>query len=160
MQLHTITTKNNPRRSKRIGRGGKRGKTSGRGTKGQKARAGHRIRPEARDIIKRIPKRRGYGKNRARTVSDAYEYRAVVNLGVLEAHFEQGDTVSPETLLHKRIISRRGGKLPEVKLLGEGTLTKKLTVVNCMLSSGAKDALEKAGGSVLENVASGSNTAS
>jgi large subunit ribosomal protein L15 len=46
-----------------VARGGKRGKTAGRGTKGQKARAGHKIRPEIRDVIKRIPKMRGRGKN-------------------------------------------------------------------------------------------------
>lgn len=136
------------RSPKRVGRGGKRGKTSGRGTKGQKARAGHRIRPEARDIIKRIPKRRGYGKNRARTVSDAVEYRVAINLHTLEDRFEGGEVVSPATLLEKGIISRRGGKLPEVKLLGDGNLSKKLTISACLLSKSAREAVEKAGGVV------------
>ena len=57
---------------RRVGRGqsSTRGKQSGRGGKGQTARAGAKIRPALRDIIKKIPKRRGYGKNRGRTVVD------------------------------------------------------------------------------------------
>jgi large subunit ribosomal protein L15 len=148
MQLHNVHTGMASRTRKRIGRGGKRGKTSGRGTKGQKARAGHRIRPEARDIIKRIPKRRGFGKNRARTVSDAFEYRVIVNLNTLENRFEGGAVVSPATLLDKGVISRRGGKFPEVKLLGDGELSKKLSVSGCLLSKSAREAIEKAGGTV------------
>ena len=66
MQLHQLQPKHSKKRKKIVGRGGKRGKTSGRGHKGQKARAGHRIRPEERDAIKKIPKKRGHGKNRAR----------------------------------------------------------------------------------------------
>src|SRR3954471_18643480 len=58
------------REYRRIGRGqgSTRGKQSGRGGKGQTARAGNKRRPELRDIIKKLPKRRGYGKNRGRTV--------------------------------------------------------------------------------------------
>lgn len=50
-------------KSVQVGRGGKRGKTSGKGTKGQNARAGRKKRPEIRDFIKRFPKLRGRGKN-------------------------------------------------------------------------------------------------
>ncbi|HEY4495498.1 MAG TPA: uL15 family ribosomal protein, partial [Candidatus Paceibacterota bacterium] len=63
MQLHQLQRNKKARKGIRVGRGGKRGKTSGRGTKGQKARAGHRIRPEIRDAIKKLPKRRGYRFN-------------------------------------------------------------------------------------------------
>ncbi len=60
MQLHQIS-KNKARKSpKRVGRGGKKGTYCGRGIKGQKARAGAKIRPELRDFIKKIPKVRGY----------------------------------------------------------------------------------------------------
>src|SRR3990167_719360 len=59
MQLHNVVSSNNKSR-KRVGRGGKRGTTSGRGTKGQKSRSGHRMRPAIRDLILRLPKRRGY----------------------------------------------------------------------------------------------------
>lgn len=63
MQFHTLKRKNPNKKSKQVGRGGTRGKTSGRGTKGQNARAGRKKRPELRDFIKRVPKLRGRGKS-------------------------------------------------------------------------------------------------
>ena len=61
MQFNTLKRKTPNKKSKMVGRGGKRGKTSGRGTKGQNARAGRKKRPELRDFIKRVPKLRGRG---------------------------------------------------------------------------------------------------
>ncbi|HUQ30131.1 MAG TPA: uL15 family ribosomal protein [Candidatus Paceibacterota bacterium] len=150
MQLNTLS----PRHSHHIkrapvGRGGKRGKTSGRGGKGQTARAGHKIRPEARDLIKKIPKRRGYGKNRALTVRTDRVFYTVINLVALENAFKAGDIVSPATLLAKRLIRRAGkGRAPKVKILGVGELTKALVVRKCTLSASAKSAIEKAGGTI------------
>lgn len=63
MQYHTLTSRTPRKHSRSVGRGGKRGKTSGRGTKGQNARAGRKKRPELRDFIKRVPKLRGRGKS-------------------------------------------------------------------------------------------------
>ena len=63
MQFHNLQAKTKRKRSRQVGRGGTRGKTSGRGTKGQNARAGRKKRPELRDIIKRVPKLRGRGKS-------------------------------------------------------------------------------------------------
>ena len=63
MQFHTLKAKTKRKYARQVGRGGTRGKTSGRGTKGQNARAGHKKRPELRDFIKRIPKLRGRGKS-------------------------------------------------------------------------------------------------
>lgn len=63
MQFHNIKRKTPNKKSKQVGRGGTRGKTSGRGTKGQNARAGRKKRPELRDFIKRVPKLRGRGKS-------------------------------------------------------------------------------------------------
>lgn len=60
MQLHELQPLHPAKNEKRIGRGGKRGTTSGRGTKGQKARSGHRIRPAERDLIQQLPKLRGF----------------------------------------------------------------------------------------------------
>lgn len=57
MQIHQIKPKIRKEPKKRVGRGGKRGTYSGRGSKGQKARAGHRIRPYLRDVIKKLPKK-------------------------------------------------------------------------------------------------------
>lgn len=63
MQFHNLKSKTKRKRARQVGRGGTRGKTAGRGTKGQNARAGRKKRPELRDIIKRIPKLRGRGKS-------------------------------------------------------------------------------------------------
>ncbi len=63
MQFHNLKSKTKRKYARQIGRGGTRGKTAGRGTKGQNARAGRKKRPELRDIIKRVPKLRGRGKS-------------------------------------------------------------------------------------------------
>lgn len=68
MQLHNLKRKTPNKKSKQVGRGGKRGKTSGKGTKGQNARAGRKKRPELRDFIKRFPKMRGRGKNSLKSI--------------------------------------------------------------------------------------------
>jgi large subunit ribosomal protein L15 len=149
MQLHNITKSKGAKRKQRVGRGGTRGKTSGRGHKGQKSRAGHSIRPAERDIIKRIPKRRGHGINRSRTVNTGRVRPVGVNISALETAFTDGDTVSPKDLVAKKVISAKSGRLPKVKILGLGNLTKKLTIANCELSGTAKEAIEKAGGKVL-----------
>ena len=146
MQTNSLKAKTQRITSPRVGRGGKRGKTSGRGTKGQKARAGRKMRPEMRDLIKKLPKRRGFGKNRARTVRPQVVY-SPVSLAVLESAFASGDSVTPATLHKKGLVRSRGGYVLPVKILGTGTLTKKLTVTDCFASASAKSAIEAAGGS-------------
>ena len=126
-----------------VARGGKRGKTAGRGTKGQKARSGHKIRPEIRDVIKRIPKMRGRGKNSNLTIQ---KKPIAINIAALELIFSSGDTVSRTTLIENGLISIQDGKIPDVKILSEGTLTKKLTVKGLALSAGAKEKILKVGG--------------
>jgi large subunit ribosomal protein L15 len=148
MQLHQLKRNTPNKRSQRIGRGGTRGKTSGRGHKGQKARSGHRIRPEARDIIKKIPKRRGYGKHRSDSVAGNREKPISVTLAMLEKRFESGESVTPKTLVEKKVIRARGGSKPSVKVLATGTITKKLVLSGLALSQGARKAIEKAGGTV------------
>lgn len=149
MQLHQLQPKTVRKTAKRIGRGGKRGKTSGKGGKGQTARAGSRPRPEMRDVVKRLPKLRGFGKNRARTVNNERVLPVVVNLAALNTAFEAGDTVSPQTLIAKGLISLRRGKAPQVKILGNGEISKKVTLSGCVYSASAKTKIEAAGGSVL-----------
>lgn len=149
MQLNTLKPASQRITSARVGRGGKRGKTSGRGTKGQKARAGRKMRPEMRDQIKKIPKRRGYGKNRARTVRTSVLEYVPVNLAALESTFEAGATVTPAVLCEKGLVAKRAGRVPAVKILGTGTLSKKLSVTGCAVSETAKKAIEAAGGSAL-----------
>ncbi|HEY4506350.1 MAG TPA: 50S ribosomal protein L15 [Candidatus Paceibacterota bacterium] len=142
MQIHSIKPKTKNKKSKRVGRGGVRGKTAGRGTKGQKARSGHKIRPEIRDLIKKLPKRRGYSEPRV------YLSKVPVNVGDLEKNFSSGDVVTPAILAEKGVIRRRNGKVPEVKILGTGELTKKLIITGAMVSKSAKEKIEKVGGEV------------
>jgi len=148
MKLNEITRAKVRETAKRIGRGGKRGKTSGRGHKGQLARAGNSTRPEMREIIKKLPKLRGHGVNRARTVVANRAEVKPVNLSVLEARFENGEEVTPKSLVAKGVLRMTAGKAPVVKILGDGDVSKKLTVSKCKVSASAKEAIEKAGGSV------------
>lgn len=134
MQLHELKPIHKSKKKKRIGRGGKRGTYSGRGIKGQKARAGRKIRPEIRDFIKRIPKKRGYRFK-------AQLKPQIINLKDLEKHYKEGETVSPETLLKKRLIDKVKGRAPEVKILGKGKITKKLEIKDCKISKSVEKAL-------------------
>ena len=135
------------RRGMRVGRGGKRGKTAGRGTKGQNARSGRKKRPELRDIIKKLPKRRGYGKNRGRSVDGSKLSAVVVSLDRIEKLFENGAEVSAKVLAEKGAISAR--TMPPVKVVGTGTLSKKLSFKGVAVSASARLAIEKAGGQII-----------
>jgi len=146
MQIHEIKRVHPNKSPRRIGRGGVHGKTSGRGTKGQNARAGHKKRPELRDIIKKLPKKRGYGKNRAKSVISSKMKPAVVNIGALEAVFDTGTVITPVLLVEKRLVRKQKGVTPEVKVLGNGEVTKKFTFTGCTVSASAKAKIEKAGG--------------
>jgi len=148
MQLHTLSSRTKRIKREPVGRGGKRGKTSGRGGKGQTARAGHKIRPEVRDLIKKLPKRRGYGKNRSRTVRSERLVYAPVNLAALERMYIAGEVVSPASLFARGLVRRARGRMPAVKILGAGGLTKPLVIRNCMLSETARVALMEAGSTI------------
>lgn len=143
MQLHNIKRKFKNKRSLAVGRGGKRGKTSGKGTKGQNVRAGRKKRPELRDRIKQFPKLRGRGKNSNKTIQDDFR---PVNLVRLENVFNDGAIVSPKTLVEKGAISLKSGKYPKVKILSMGELTKRLIFSSCKVSAGARDKIIKVGG--------------
>lgn len=142
MQVHQLKPIHISKRHKIVGRGGKKGTYSGRGIKGQSARAGRKMVPIIRELIKRYPKLRGY---RTFVMPDNF---AIVNLDVLDKYFEDGDTVNSENLFKKEIIRHINGKLPKVKILGKGKLSKKIMVENCKVSKTAKEAIEKAGGSI------------
>ncbi len=137
MQIFQIQPKFKNKDKKRVGRGGKRGTYSGRGIKGQKARAGRKIRPQIRDFIKKIPKKRGYRFKPLRTKPE------IVNLKDLEKFFQDGEIVNPETLLEKGLIKRIKGKIPRVKILGAGDLKKKLKIENCLVSQSVKKIFDK-----------------
>ncbi len=146
MMLHQVTQAGGAnKRPKRVGRGESsgHGKTCGRGNKGCQSRAGGgtRLLREGGQmpIFRRLPKR-GFNNFNFRT-----EYE-VVNVGRLEANFESGQTVDVDALRKAGLV--RGTRVP-VKILGTGTLSKKLTVVAHAFSAEARAAIEKAGGTVM-----------
>ena len=67
---------------------------------------------------------------------------------VLEKKFNASEKVNPQVLLEHKLIHRIKGRMPVVKILGKGKITKKLIVENCQLSKSAKDKIEKAGGTI------------
>lgn len=144
MQLHQIKNKSSKKKKRKVGRGGKRGSYSGKGIKGQKSRAGRKMRPELRDIIKKLPKKRGY---RFKTIQKTGV--EVLNVGLLEKKFEHGSKIDPKILHEKGLIRKNGKFLPEVKLLGSGTLTKKLLVSECQISESAKKKIIDVGGEII-----------
>ena len=86
MQFHTLKRKTPNKKTAQVGRGGTRGKTSGRGTKGQNARAGHKNRPELRDFIKRFPKLRGRGVHQLKS------FQPILSGDALKAHLAEKKT--------------------------------------------------------------------
>ncbi len=146
MDLSKISRPHGLKKSRRVGRGGKRGKTAGRGGKGQTARAGNKRRPEWRDTIKKLPKRRGYGVNRSRTVRPRVA-TAILTLEALDRSFASGDKVTVRSLIEKGLLRRVSGMIPSIKILARGTISKKLTIMKGVaVSADAKQAVEKAGG--------------
>ena len=142
MQIHNLKRKTKNRKTEVVGRGGKRGKTCGKGQKGQNARAGRKKRPEMRERLKKLPKLRGYMfKGYGDTVCP-------VNLGQLTEAFPQGGNVTPALIVKAGLAEIYKGKNPVVKILGTGEITKKITVSNCQVSASAKAKIEKAGGTV------------
>ena len=142
MQIHELKRKHKNRNKKRVGRGGRKGTYSGHGMKGQKSRAGRKMVPIVIEMIKRYPKLKGY---RSFAIEN---YSAVVNLESLEKNSKDGEIINPENLVKKGIVSKIKGRTPKVKILGTGKITKKLVIENCKISKSAKEAIEKAGGSI------------
>ena len=147
MNLHTLKPNRGAKhRVKRLGCGESsgQGKTSGRGHKGQKSRSGGGVRPGFEGgqmpLHRRLPKR---GFNNTRFQNKI----AVVNVAFLNDRFEDGDTVNMETLKAARLVK---GTYVTVKVLGNGDISKKLTVEGCKVSATAKEKIEKAGGSIVE----------
>jgi len=148
MRLHDLApVPGSAKEKKRVGRGhgSGQGKTAGYGHKGQKARSGAKGRAfegGQRPLAQRIPKR-GFN-NIFRT-----EY-AIVNLGTLEEAFEAGAVVDAGALVESGILKKT---LAGVKILGDGKLTKALTVKAAKFSASAKAAIEAAGGTAVETAA-------
>lgn len=141
MKLHHLKPPEGSKKDRiRVGRGegGRRGKTAGRGTKGAKARGQIPAWFEGGQmpIYRRLPKLKGF-KNRNK------QQFAVVNVERLN-DFRKGSTVGPDELRAKGLVKKRG----KVKVLGEGELTKELTVRAHAFSVGAVERIEAAGGTV------------
>ena len=156
MMIHEVTSKTGRhRRRKRVGRGpgSGTGKTCGRGHKGARSRAGATGSIPAGSeggqmpLFRRIPKR-GFSNARFRKLF------AVVNLKALESRFEDGAEINPRALADAGLIA---GIRKPVKVLGEGAVTKKLTVVAAAFSKSAAEKITQAGGSA--TVAPGTRTA-
>lgn len=140
MKLHELKPSQVRKQRNRVGRGmsSGNGKTSGRGHKGQNSRSGGGVRPGFEGgqmpLFQRLPKR-GF------TNIHRKEF-AIVNLSALN-RFEEGTEVTPELLLETGLVSKvKAG----IKVLGNGTIEKKLTVKAHKFSASAKEAIETAGG--------------
>lgn len=125
------------------GHGSGRGKTGGRGTKGQKARGKIPLSFEggALSLIKRLPFRRGKGRNKV-----FKKKPLVINIKVLNL-LKKDSVVDLETLIKNRIVDEKDAKMYGVKILGEGDLRIPLTV-KLLVSKGAASKIKKAGGKV------------
>jgi large subunit ribosomal protein L15 len=145
MKLHELTSIN-AKRVQRIGRGGKRGNTSGRGTKGQHSRAGRRIRPAERDLIMRIPKMRGFRNKPKR------ESAMIFNIGMLANKLNAVATTKTPIKLTVEFLKTAGIVSKNfdgaVKILGQGEIGFPVAVHGITVSASAKKKIEKAGGSV------------
>lgn len=139
MQLHQLQPKHKTKNKKRIARGGKRGTYSGRGQKGQKSRAGAKIRPAERDLIIRIPKRRGFA-NRPLGPKPT-----ILNVGELDAQFENNQLINKKILQEKGFIRELGQR---VKILGGGELKKVFEIEGLELSKKAEAKIKAAGGRI------------
>lgn len=138
MQLHELKITLKKPNKKRVGRGGKRGTTSGKGQKGQKARAGHRIRPAERDLLQRLPKLRGV-KNKT-----FHNGVLIIQTDELEKIFGE-KPVSKKTLLESQLIKQISDK---VKILDRGEAKRAFQIDGIPISKNAKMKIEKAGGSI------------
>lgn len=141
----TNLTKITTRKKRRLGQGhgSSRGKTAGRGTKGQNARGKRALSFEggAVPLIKRLPFRRGKEKNKG-----FRKKPVVINLKVLSL-FTKGSVIDEKVLIEKKIVDASDVKKYGVKLLGDGDITYPLTI-KILISKQAQKKIEKAGGKV------------
>jgi large subunit ribosomal protein L15 len=152
LNLHSLTPAQPRKERKRIGRGlgSGKGRYAGRGIKGQKARSGSHKLPAGFEggqmpLDMRLGKLRGNTSADARPVGPFRTYTQPVNLRDLEQRFEAGAEVTLEALLEKGLIKNTR---IDVKILGSGELTKKLSVTAHGFSASAREKIEAAGGTV------------
>ncbi|HCU70236.1 MAG TPA: 50S ribosomal protein L15 [Candidatus Moranbacteria bacterium] len=144
MQINTLKIKTPKKKRKTIGRGGKKGTYSGKGNKGQKARSGAKVDPlfegGRSTLIDHMKKKRGF--------KSIVKKATTVDIVKLEEYFKDNDVITIESLVKAEIIRKIQGTA-RVKILGSGSIQKKLTIAKgIQISASAKKAIEAAGGKV------------
>lgn len=140
--MNSIKRKNPNTKSRQVGRGGKRGKTSGRGTKGQNSRAGRKKRPEMRDVIKKIPKLRGY------KFSGRKDKPVIVKISIIEKNLKSDEKITPQKLIELGLAKKVSGRVPRIKILSDKKLETKIFIKGCLVSESVKKQVLELGGSV------------
>lgn len=142
MKLHSLPSSH--KRVQRVGRGGKRGTTAGRGSHGQRSRAGHRIRPAERDLILRIPKLRGY-RNKPQRNSKAERTRIFnfEELAVLKTYAKAGAPLEVDVALLKTAGLLAKNFKGEVKILANGEVAFPMVIKDIKISKSAQAKMEK-----------------
>ncbi len=134
------------KRRKRVGRGGSRGGTSGRGHKGQNARSGGGVdigfEGGQMPLYRRLPKR-GFSNYRFKRVVKA------INLDQLNAAVGESESISKKELLEKGVVKTKKNQIFLLKILGNGSIEKPVTVIADLFSQTARKAIEDAGGKAI-----------
>lgn len=140
MQIHTFSAKTSLKSKKRVGRGGKRGTTSGKGQKGQGSRAGRKKRPAERDILSKFPKFRGIGNaaNRGPAIFEIYVDRIHEFAG-------PDGVLTKKMLVAKKLIPRYNYP---VKIILRGVPKTAFTIEGITASAGARKKIEEKGGKI------------
>ncbi|HAT73510.1 MAG: 50S ribosomal protein L15 [Candidatus Moranbacteria bacterium GW2011_GWF2_36_839] len=154
MQVNTLKLNSKKKKRKTVGRGGKKGTYCGKGNKGQKARSGAHVDPlfegGRSTLIDHMKKKKGFKSRETKAT--------VLSLDQIEKEFKDGETVNVESLVKTKLLGKVI-KREKIKILGGGIsassadrLSKKLSFSqDILLSKSAKEAIEKAGGKVIEN---------
>jgi len=150
LSLHTLTRGANLRKKRRIGRGNAsgHGTHSGRGLNGQSSRSGGkggRKLKAFKQQLQSIPKMGGF--------KSPYDKPQTVSLKDINTRFCENDIVTLQSLLSHKLINKEGGRMPIVKILSNGRISKKFIIKDCLLSESAKEKVIAAGG-VIHGLAS------
>jgi large subunit ribosomal protein L15 len=142
MQTHQIRPNNKSLKKRKVGRGGKRGTYSGRGIKGQRSRAGSKIKPQIREMILKFPKRRGISFNSLKKKCLAIKLKDIVKT------FPEGGVINLNKLKKAGLIKKIKGEIRPVKILGATPLSKEYIIKNCLVSEKVKEVIIKAKGKI------------
>jgi large subunit ribosomal protein L15 len=147
MKLHSLPK--SKKAPQRIGRGGKRGHTAGRGTKGQKSRSGRRLRPAERDLILRIPKMRGYQNKAKSDKATIFSLETLSNN--LKSHTKAGTPLEIDIAFLKTAGLLAKSFSGTVKILSDGEIAFPVSIKGIAVSKSTKEKVEKAGGKIFSD---------